>query len=287
MLECSDITKSEFAGKSVLLTGASGGLGKAFATSLASCQVDKLILSGRKKDALDAVAKECQALAPNAMIHVILCDLTDRDSVTKLGLEAQSRCGTIEVLINNGGISSRSSFLKTSLDVDERLMQVNFFAGAALAKILVPKMVSNHGGGKIIWISSVQGLLGIPSRTSYAASKFAVQGYCEGLRAELAGDNVTVHVASPGYIRTGLSLAALTGDGRAHGQMDETTAKGADPIEVAIEILDNVAKGKGDFVVAADLSARAGIWLRLLCPSLLQKMLVKRFQKSNSKEKDE
>ena len=108
-------------------------------------------------------------------------------------------------------------------------------------------MVENKSG-KVIWISSVQGLIGIPSRTSYAvslslvaksvsgvadnlvfcviekkASKFAVQGYCEGLRAEMASSGVTIHVASPGYILTGLSLAALTGDGKPHGQMDETT----------------------------------------------------------------
>lgn len=287
MLDCSETTKSMFAGKSVLLTGASGGLGKSFARCLASCHVDTLILSGRKRDALDKVAEECQALAPDAKIHIVTCDLADRDSVTKLGEEALSLCGTVDVLINNGGVSSRSNFLDTKLDVDERVMQINFFAGASLAKELVPNMVTNSSG-TIIWISSVQGLLGIPSRTSYAASKFAVQGYCEGLRAELAGNNITVHVASPGYIRTGLSLAALTGDGEAHGQMDETTAKGADPIEVAISILDSVAKGKGDFVVAAGLSAKVAIWMRLLCPSILQKMLVGRFQKANNaKEKDE
>jgi dehydrogenase/reductase SDR family protein 7B len=234
------------------------------------------------------VAKECQELAPSVKIHIVTCDLADRDSVKKLGEEALSLCGgTVDVLVNNGGISSRSNFLDTKLDVDERVMQVNFFAGASLAKALVPNMVANNSG-KIIWISSVQGLLGIPSRTSYAASKFAVQGYCEGLRAELAGNNVTVHVPSPGYIRTGLSLAALTGDGKSHGKMDETTAKGSEPDEVAINILDSVAKGKGDFVVAAGFSAKAAIWMRLLCPSILQTLLVKRFQKANNqKEKDE
>jgi dehydrogenase/reductase SDR family protein 7B len=288
MLECAETTKSSFAGKSVLLTGASGGLGKAFARNLASCQVDTLILSGRKKDALDTVAKECQELAPSVKIHIVTCDLADRDSVKKLGEEALSLCGgTVDVLVNNGGVSSRSNFLDTKLDVDERVMQINFLAGASLAKALVPNMVANNSG-KIIWISSVQGLLGIPSRTSYAASKFAVQGYCEGLRAELAGNNVTVHVPSPGYIRTGLSLAALTGDGKSHGKMDETTAKGSEPGEVAVNILDTVAKGKGDFIVAAGASAKAAIWMRLLCPSILQTLLVKRFQKDNNqKEKDE
>jgi dehydrogenase/reductase SDR family protein 7B len=165
-------------------------------------------------------------------------------------------------------------------------MQINFFAGASLAKAVVPNMVTN-GSGKIIWISSVQGLVGIPSRTSYAASKFAVQGYCESLRAELASSGIAVHVVSPGYIRTNLSKSALAGDGTAHGKMDETTAKGKPPKEVAVSLLNGVAKGKGDIVVAATLSAKVAIWLRFLFPKLLQKILVKRFEKSRKAEAEE
>lgn len=122
--------------------------------------------------------------------------------------------------------------------------------------------------------------MGVPNRTSYAASKFAVQGYCEALRAELASGGVTVHVASPGYIRTNLSRSAIQGNGTLYGKMDETTANGADPNEVAVEILDGVAEGKSDIVVAASISARVAIWLRFLAPSLLEKLLVKRFDSS-------
>ena len=104
-------------------------------------------------------------------------------------------------------------------------MQVNFFSGVGLAKKLVPGMVA-QGSGKVIWISSVQGKLGTPYRTSYAASKFAVQGYCESLRSELASSNVSVHIVSPGYIRTNLSLSAVMGDGSSYSKMDETTANG-------------------------------------------------------------
>jgi dehydrogenase/reductase SDR family protein 7B len=143
------------------------------------------------------------------------------------------------------------------------------------------------GAGKIIWISSVQGLIGIPQRTSYAASKFAVQGYCEALRGELASSGITVHVASPGYIRTNLSTNAVTGDGKNYGKLDPTTAAGADPDDVAIEILDLVTNGRNDFTVASSFSATIAIWLRLLCPPLLQWSLVKRFQQAEKKEKEE
>ena len=139
--------------------------------------------------------------------------------------------------------------------------------------------------GAIIWISSIQGLIGIPSRTSYAASKFAVQGYCESLRAEVASSGVGVHVVSPGYIRTNLSRSALTGNGTAHGTMDETTANGRPPKEVAITVLNAIAKGKTDIVVAATFSAKIAIWLKFLAPSLLQNILEKRYEKSTKIDK--
>lgn len=284
MLQCSDSTKKSLQGKIVLLTGASGGLGAALAHELAHCQVGTLVLSGRNEDSLKAVAEVCQSISSSTKIHVVTCDLASRESVQKLGQRALDLCGTVDILINNGGVSSRSNFVDTKLEVDERVMQINYLAGASLAKALVPNMITNKSG-KIIWISSVQGLIGIPSRTSYAASKFAVQGYCESLRAELASSGITIHSVSPGYIRTNLSMSALTGDGSAHGQMDATTAKGSDPKEVAVTVLDSVVQGQADFVVAATLSAKVAIWLRLLFPSLLQSMLVKRFEKSQKENK--
>eukprot|EP00536_Pseudo-nitzschia_multiseries_P005876 jgi/Psemu1/303697/fgenesh1_kg.119_\ len=149
-------------------------------------------------------------------------------------------------------------------------------------------MIESGSGGRILWISSVQGLMGIPSRTSYAASKFAVQGYCEALRAEVASSGVTVHCVSPGYIRTNLSRSAVTGDGSAYGEMDTTTANGADPLDVAVEILDrSVAGEEADFVVAATASAKIAIWLRALAPGVLRKLLVQRFDKAKRKKEGE
>ena len=285
-MDCSDATIARFAGKNVLLTGASSGLGRSFALKLARCGVKTLILSARKEKELQQVAEECKSSSAALEVKIILGDLADKASVKKLSMEALAFCPTIDVLINNGGISSRSNFVDTSIDVDERLMQVNFLSGAALAKAVVPGMVQK-GQGAIIWIGSVQGLLGIPQRTSYAASKFAVQGYCEALRGELASSGVTVHVASPGYIRTNLSRSAVTGDGNTYGKMDATTEAGADPDDVAVTILDSVTNGKMDFTVASGFSATVAIYLRLLCPSLLRSMLVKRFDKAQKKEKEE
>jgi len=289
-------TKAELRGKNVLLTGASGGLGRAFALQLAECQVANLVLSARKEEDLLKVAAECQqAIAPGAFssisIHCITGDLSDPASVDALAKQALEKCnGKVDVLINNGGVSSRSRFVDTSWEVDQKCMQINFLSGAALAKAVVPGMVENNNksGGRILWISSVQGLMGIPNRSSYAASKFAVQGYCEALRAELASSGVTVHTVSPGYIRTNLSRSALTGDGGTHGVMDATTEQGAEPNELAASILDRVVvKGENDFIIAAGFSATVALWMRMLCPGILQKILVKRYEKSLDKEKEE
>ncbi|KAL9180390.1 hypothetical protein ACHAXT_008360 [Thalassiosira profunda] len=289
----SETTKEAFRGKTILITGASRGLGRSLACALSQCNPSLLILSGRDEKALLGVQEECIEIAKQSGASVdaeiATCDLADKSSVDQLAstaLQLAQECksnnprasGVIDVLINNGGISSRSSFLESRLDVDERLMQVNFFAGAALAKAAVPGMIE-RGGGRVVWISSVQGKLGTPYRTSYAASKFAVQGYTEALRSELASSGVSVHVASPGYIRTDLSRSAVMGDGRAYSKTDETTANGADPDEVAAEILDSVAYGTTDFVVAATFSAKVGMWLKFLAPRFLEGQLAKRYEK--------
>jgi dehydrogenase/reductase SDR family member 7B len=318
-------TQEAFRGTNVLITGASSGLGKSFALTLAKeCQhVKTLILSARPSDALEQVAAQCreqyqqQQQQPGAQhhppctVHVVPCDLADPQSVANLGRKAIELCGgnengnnnsgTINVLINNGGVSSRSTFVETDITVDAQIMQINFLAGAALAKAVVPTMIKTSGGGsdghnnnnnniknRIIWISSVQGLVGIPNRSSYAASKFAVQGYCESIRAELYHHNIRVHTVSPGYINTNLSQSAVTGDGRPYGQVDATTAAGADPHVLAATILDRcVVDDDVDFTIAAPVSAVAAIWLRLLCPGVLRQLLVRRFAKSDPKDKQD
>ena len=283
-------TKLQFQDKSILLTGASRGLGRSLAHKLAECNASLLILSGRDEAALQEVKKECGEIASSSLkIEVVPCDLSDKLSVDNLSTKSLSiakelhATKAIDILINNGGISSRSSFLDTDISIDEKVMQVNFFSGAQLAKSIVPSMV-DQSAGRIIWISSIQGKLGTPFRTSYAASKFAVQGYCEALRSELASSNVHVHIISPGYIRTNLSQSAIMGDGKNYGKTDDTTANGKDPDEVAATIMNSVASEQMDFIVAATFSAKVALWLKVLAPSFLEKMLVKRFEKQK-KEK--
>jgi dehydrogenase/reductase SDR family protein 7B len=155
---CNQKAASAFSGSTVLLTGASGGLGRAFSLQLAHSKAHTLVLSGRNEEALKSVEHECKTIFPEINTHIIMCDLSDKKSVADLSKKALELCNQrIDILINNGGVSSRSRFLDTKLDVDEKVMQINFFAGAALAKGVVPGMVE-RGYGKVIWISSIQGL---------------------------------------------------------------------------------------------------------------------------------
>jgi len=277
---------NEYEGKTALLTGATGGLGRSLALQLVENGIKALLLSARSPERLGALASECKKVSSLTSIHCITADLSKPDDVDELARKALEISSDISILINNGGVSSRSRFMDTDIDVDSKVMQINFLSGARLAKAVTPSMIKN-GYGRIIWISSVQGLVGIPNRSSYAASKFAVQGYCESIRAELASSGVLVHCISPGYIRTNLSQSALQGDGSKYGATDATTEAGADPGEVAATVLQRVARGDVDFCVVATTSALGAIWLRLLCPGILRSLLARRYEKSLAKEKTE
>jgi len=295
----SDVERLYYSGKSILVTGASGGLGGALAARIAEIKTARLlVLSGRDATRLNGAAEACSVVGGAMRIEAVPCNLAVSEDVDTLCRAAQEFSAepaapgapppffsTIDVLINAGGLSSRSSFLETEASVDQALMEVNFFAGARLSKMLVPAMTTSKGGrgGAVVWVSSVQGLFGLPFRSSYAASKFAVQGYAEAMRAELSCEGVRVHTVSPGYIRTGLSKSALTGDGSAHGKTDDATSSGADPYDVACSILADLANGRNpDGTIALSFSARAALWLKFLFPSMLRKMLEKRFQKGSS-----
>jgi len=296
----SDTTKACFRDKTILITGASSGLGRSLVIQLARhCGPCQLILTGRNEARLEQVAQECRqataaAEAEAATVKTIAADLANPQEVQHLADNVLRE--TAHVLIHSAGVSSRDNFVDTCLEVDRQVLQINFWAGVALAKALVPSMIMAHDNndnnysknnkqkknGMILWISGIQGLVGVPQRTSNVASKFAIQGYCESLRGELVSSGVTVHTVSPGYMNTDLSRSAIRGNGMIYGQVDNTTATGACPHEVAVEILNKVAKGKLDFTVAAGFSATLAVYLRLLCPPLLRALLVKRFEKGKS-----
>lgn len=275
--------RRQFADKVVWVTGASSGIGEALALSLAAHGA-KLVLSARRRERLEEVAGACEAAAGGRPVAKILpFDLaeSDKDLLCKGALAAKCWNRPVDVLVNNAGISSRGAAVDTTLAVDSEVMHVDFVAPMALTKGVLPDMLERKQG-QIIVISSVQGRLGIPFRTSYAAAKHALQGFFDALRPEVADANVGVLVVSPGYVRTALSLNAVTGSGAKYAKMDETTAKGMAPEELAAKIIDAATRGKSELIVA-DLKTRAAIVARTLAPNLLIKMLVSRARKERAK----
>ena len=218
---------SNLKNKVIWLTGASSGIGEALAYALAK-KGAKLILSARRKEELERVKGNCEASAqPN--IRTLPLDLS-QPATLKLSTEAAIQLfGHVDVLINNGGISQRSFVSDTDMDVYRRLMEVNYFGAITLTKYLLPHFTERKQG-HFVTLSSVAGKFGTPYRSGYAASKHALHGFFDALRAENFKDNIAVTMICPGVIRTPISMSALTGDGTPLNKMDTAQAKGK-PVE--------------------------------------------------------
>jgi len=217
----------DLANKVVWITGASSGIGEAVAYALASRKA-RLILSARRVEELERVKKRCADLSA-ASVQILPVDLTDANSLAGITADAIKCFGHVDILVNNGGISQRSLVHETSIDVFRRLMEVNFFGGVSLTKNLLPHFIERRQGHFVV-ISSVTGKFGTPYRSGYAASKHALHGFYDAVRAEYFKDNIIVTMVCPGVVHTPISLSALKGDGSENNKMDSLQAKGM-PVE--------------------------------------------------------
>ncbi|HMG91885.1 MAG TPA: SDR family oxidoreductase [Chryseolinea sp.] len=231
---------SELKNKVIWLTGASSGIGEALAYELAD-KGAKLILSARRKEELERVKGNCKQ-AVRDDIRILPLDLAQPQSLEAATKTAIQFHGHVDVLINNGGISQRSLALESSMDVYRRLMEVNFFGAVALTKYILPHFVSRKQG-HIATLSSVAGKYGTPYRSGYAASKHALHGFFDSVRAEHFKDNVTITMLCPGVINTPITMSALTGDGTPMNKMDEWQSKGK-PVKWCAEKIVHAIENK-------------------------------------------
>ncbi|KAJ8679594.1 hypothetical protein QAD02_015381 [Eretmocerus hayati] len=276
--------KRALQGKVVLITGASSGLGEALAHAFYGCGC-KLILVARRtqelqrvKDALMSKHQEVKTHTPT--IHPL--DLSEINSISAEVAKIFKYHGRIDILINNAGISYRGEIADTKIDVDTKLMLVNYFGQIALTKAVIPGMIKQNLG-HIVCVSSIQGKIAIPLRSAYAASKHALQAWCDSARAELSTKNIEVTVVSPGYIHTALSLNALTGSGQKYGVMDETTKNGYSPDYIADKILHAIVKGQKEITIA-NFAQKIAILLRVVSPSLYFYVMQNRAQRFMKKK---
>ena len=266
--------------KTILITGVTSGIGEALA-KLVLLPNTVIILSGRNLDKLNEVSNRFKFIEPNAVILTFELDLENYQTVEskynelKKLMESRKISPKIDVLINNAGISSRGSALTTSIESFHKLMSTNLYGTIELTKLVANDQILYNCHGSIAVISSIQGKIGLPMRTAYSASKHALQGYFDGLRAELTSNKISVTLISPGYVNTNLSLNAVNADGSKYGKLDETTAKGMLPDYIAKKILISIANREID-VIIADSKSNAAVVAKTLLPELLALVISKR-----------
>lgn len=260
-----------FSGKVIWITGASSGIGEELSKQLAK-QKAKLILSARRIPELERVQQEC--LQYTTDVAILQVDLLDNAALPAIAEKAIALFGRIDMLINNGGISQRSSVLETTADVEQRIMQTNYFSAITLTKAVLPQMEKN-GFGNIILMSSITGKIGVPNRSTYCASKHAIIGYFDSLRAELKMRNspVNINIIMPGYIHTNISIHAVTGDGREQGLMDKGQANGMSVEVCAKKIITAIRKNKKEVLIGRKEILMA--YFRRFIPSLYYKLITK------------
>ncbi|KAG9342959.1 hypothetical protein JZ751_015175 [Albula glossodonta] len=271
----------------VVITGASSGLGKECARVFHAAGA-RLILCGRDRARLQELAQDLKEVADSKQkMHtasIVTFDLSDTEAVASAAEEILKCHGHVDILINNAGVSYRGMILSTHVDVHKQVMGINYFGPVALTQAILPSMVQRKSGHVAV-ISSVQGKISIPFRSAYSASKHATQAYFDCLRAEMEQHGVAVSVFSPGYIRTNLSLNAVTGDGSKYGVLDRTTAEGQDPAVVAQAVLRAVGQRKKDVLLAGPLPTLA-VYIRTLFPELFFKLMASRARKEQRAKQD-
>jgi dehydrogenase/reductase SDR family protein 7B len=258
-----------FQNKVIWITGASSGIGRALAIELSN-QDALLIISARSKVALEVVKKSCKN--PNN-VWVLPLDLEVHSSFIKITATAIQIFGRIDILVNNGGISQRSLAIETNISVDKRIMEVNYTGTVALTKTILPHFIENKKGQFVVTTSMV-GLIGTPLRSSYAASKHALHGFFDSLRAEVYDYNIAVTLICPGFVSTNISMNALTGDGTSQQKMDTATANGISPERFA-KLMAKAIYSKKEEAYIAGFKEKLGVYVKRWFPRVFSVMIRK------------
>jgi short-subunit dehydrogenase len=228
----------------IWITGASSGIGETLAHAFHKAGA-KLILSARREEELKRIQGQCGG---ESCTRILPLDLAQAGELSGKAQVALGMFGGIDILVQNAGITQRSLVKDTDPSVYRTLMEINYFAPVALTKAVLPSMLEKKSGHVVV-ISSLVGKFGTPLRSGYAASKHALHGFFDSLRAEVGQQGIKVTLVCPGFIRTDISLHALVGDGGKHGKMDKGQAQGMPAEQCAVEILRGVAAHKQEIYV--------------------------------------
>ena len=262
---------SAFAGSTVVVTGAAGGLGRAIALRFAAAGA-RIAALDRDEAALAELAAHCEAAGIDCL--AVPCDVTDARACAAAIAAAAERFGRIDVLVNNAGLSHRSGLAQTAPAVIRKVVEVNFFGAVHCTQAALPHLLASRG--LIVVISSVAGFAPLIARTGYAASKHALHGFFDSLRSELAPEGVGVTLVCPSFVDTGIERHALGADGGPARHARTVTGERATPEAVADQVY--LAASKRQRLLLVGRTARLAWWVSRIAPAMYERMMAKRLR---------
>jgi dehydrogenase/reductase SDR family member 7B len=234
-----------FENKVVWITGASSGIGESLVYEFVR-RGARVIASSNDVAGLDRVKKICGN--KSEMVECVPFDLSDTTGIEEIADRQVNKFGTIDYLLNIGGISQRARIDETPLWLDRKIFEINYFGTIALTKAILPYMIRQKSG-HILATSSISGRFGFPLRSAYSASKQALHGFFETLYLENKKSNIRTSVIIPGRVNTSISYHALNAAGKEHGQLDDGQAKGISPDKAAQIIIRGIIRDKREILV--------------------------------------
>jgi dehydrogenase/reductase SDR family member 7B len=252
--------------KVVIITGGSSGIGLALAEQFGKAG-SKILITGRNLSELNKAVTELQA--KGILVSGFQADVSREEDNKAMAGEAIRLYGTIDILINNAGISMRALFSEVDLEVVKKVMDINFYGVLYATKYCLPEITKNKGS--VVGISSIAGFRGLPGRTGYSASKFALNGFLEVLRTELLKTGVHVLTACPGFTASNIRSRALTKDGTLQGESPRAEEKMMTAEACAHHIYNAVVKRKRTLILTKQ--GKLAVWLNKWWPSLADKLV--------------
>lgn len=262
--------------KIVIITGASSGIGRALAEELAKRGAN-LVLAARQYVALCEVAAFLQQQYPVKALAV-QTDVSKEEDCKALIDQAVLTFGKVDILINNAGLSMRALFKDVDLSVLKNLMEVNFWGTVYCTKYALPEILKTDGS--VVAISSIAGYRGLPGRTGYSSSKFAMNGFMESLRTELLKTGVHVMLVCPGFTASNIRVSALAQDGSAQGETSMEEGKMMTAEEVALRTCNGIEKKKRTLIMTRQ--GKLAVWVNKLFPAFADKKVYELFTKENN-----
>ncbi|MCB0397730.1 MAG: SDR family oxidoreductase [Flavobacteriales bacterium] len=262
-------------GKVIVITGATSGIGKALALEAAR-RGASVVVSGRNEERLEEV--RAQIASGGTPVHAIRADVSKEEEARRLIELSAQHMGGIDILINNAGISMRALFRDVDLEVIRQVMDINFWGAVYCTKYALDHVLKRKGS--VVGISSIAGFKGLPARTGYSASKFALHGFLESVRIENAAKGLHVLLACPGFTASNIRNTALAADGSQQGESPRDEQKMMTAEEVAGHILDAIENRKRTIVLTRE--GRLTVLLSKFFPAWLDRLVLKHFAKEKN-----